>query len=471
MKWLRKVGLFKPGNLESKIQDEIRSRVIRESLNLQEQKKKLEAEKINLDVLREMSDLPMGRIEWIARDVRSEFEPPPSIRKKSVRKKPKSAVIGKKSADKNNKKKIVVITAVIIAIGIPIIIKALHDKKVKKQVDTIAKIKKQMEITKEKKQMEMSKKYSELITAIRNGNMQMVEYLLEKGAPTYMDGHDDTALAEAVKTKYISIVKLLLDKGANINAKELEAAEKWGNLSIKKILYKAMADRSPPGSNIRKLWAMGIPYTEYSLSKCVDNNNIKAVELFVDEGMIIDNSILKMAATKGNPQILNLLLSKGANISIKTSGEARDILYAAVKEGHAEIVGILLSRMTTISKRDGGQVLGYAANKGNLEIVKALVDWGADLEIAHKGKTPLLHSYSPEIISYLLEKGANVNTKDKAGQNLLMLQVGSKKNINATEWQKRIKIAKMLINHGVDINDRNLAGKTAIDIARSYDNR
>jgi ankyrin repeat protein len=232
-----------------------------------------------------------------------------------------------------------------------------------------------------------------------------------------------------------------------------------------------MADRSPPGSNIRKLWAMGIPYTEYSLSKCVDNNNIKAVELFVDEGMIIDNSILKMAATKGNPQIFNLLLSKGANISIKTAGEARDILYAAVKEGHAEIVGILLSRMTTISKRDGGQVLGYAANKGNLEIVKALVDWGADLEIAHKGKTPLLHSYSPEIISYLLEKGANVNTKDKAGQNSLMLQVGSKKNINATEWQKRIKIAKMLINHGVDINDRNLAGKTAIDIARSYDNR
>jgi len=125
MKLLRRVGLFKSGNLEYKIQDEIRKRVIRESLNLQEQKKKLEAEKINLDVLREMSDLPMERIERIARDVRSEFEPSPSIRKKIVRKKPKSADIGKKFAVNNNKKKIVVITTVIIAIGILIIIKVL----------------------------------------------------------------------------------------------------------------------------------------------------------------------------------------------------------------------------------------------------------------------------------------------------------------------------------------------------------
>jgi len=332
----------------------------------------------------------------------------------------------------------------------------------KKQEDTIARI---------KIQIEMNKTFSELIAAIQNGNMQMVEYLLEKGAPTYMDGYDDTALTEAVRTKYIGIVKLLLDRGANINAQELEAAEKGDNLSIKKILYKAMADRSPPGSNIRKLWAMGIPYTEYSLSECVDSNNIKAVKLFVDEGMIIDKSIIKKAVTKGNSQILNLLLTKGANISIKNADEAYDILYAAVKVGHTEIVELILSRMTTISKKDGGQVLGYAANKGNLEIVKALVDWGADLEIAYKGKTPLLHSDSPEIIKYLLDKGANVNTKDKTGQNLLMQQVGSKKNTNAIEWQKRIKITKMLINYGVDINDRNFAGKTAIDIARSYDNR
>ena len=73
MSLLKKISFFRKAEIEERIQAEIRRRVLEESINLQDEKQRLEEEKINLDVLEEMSELSGKRIKEIAAEVHAEF--------------------------------------------------------------------------------------------------------------------------------------------------------------------------------------------------------------------------------------------------------------------------------------------------------------------------------------------------------------------------------------------------------------
>lgn len=67
-----------------------------------------------------------------------------------------------------------------------------------------------------------------------------------------------------------------------------------------------------------------------------------------------------------------------------------------------------------------GQLLNKASLSGNLEIVKFLVDGGADLR---KYGDEAMHSAlnnDPEIIRYFVSKGVDINNKDNAGETVLL---------------------------------------------------
>ncbi len=59
---------------EEKILDEVRERVIRESMNLKEKESIRQAREAELEALKEISDLPNRRIQEIDREVRSGFK-------------------------------------------------------------------------------------------------------------------------------------------------------------------------------------------------------------------------------------------------------------------------------------------------------------------------------------------------------------------------------------------------------------
>ena len=67
--------------------------------------------------------------------------------------------------------------------------------------------------------------------------------------------------------------------------------------------------------------------------------------------------------------------------------------------------------------------LHLASINGHLEIVKLLLESGANVHIKDKGDQTALHLASRnghlEIVKLLLESGANVNIKDKNGQTAL----------------------------------------------------
>ena len=97
-------------------------------------------------------------------------------------------------------------------------------------------------------------------------------------------------------------------------------------------------------------------------------------------------------------------------------------IITAVKDGNLTSMQKLLSGGADPNARDeiGEPILLLGAYNGNTEVVKLLLEKGADVNVkrADDGTTALwIASYEgkTEVVKLLLEKGADVNVKDKDG--------------------------------------------------------
>jgi membrane protease YdiL (CAAX protease family) len=104
-----------------------------------------------------------------------------------------------------------------------------------------------------------------------------------------------------------------------------------------------------------------------------------------------------------------------------------------------------------------------AASRGDVPRAQYLIEMGADVNAVYnsKGVTALeeaaYRSY-PEMVRFLLEKGANPNVKDMDGQTPLIL--AAEKN--------QLESIKLLLARGADLNWKNERGFTALRAAVQY---
>jgi len=101
---------------------------------------------------------------------------------------------------------------------------------------------------------------------------------------------------------------------------------------------------------------------------------------------------------------------------------------------------------------------------GNMEMVKYLVDHGADLNKKNTyGKTPLFnacyHCKSVEAIKYLIEKGANVNEEDKSRSTPMFDVLYS---TDKKDEENSIEIIRHLKEYGVILDIENNNGQTIL---------
>ena len=107
---------------------------------------------------------------------------------------------------------------------------------------------------------------------------------------------------------------------------------------------------------------------------------------------------------------------------------------------------------------DNGYPLSYYCFWNNYDIVKLLLDNGADVNA--DSKNPAIcraaANASPNIVNLLIKNGADVNAKDKDGNNTV---------IAATHNDDAISVLKLLIKAGADVNHVNKYGMTALKLA------
>ncbi|OAP54807.1 hypothetical protein AYL99_11255 [Fonsecaea erecta] len=137
-------------------------------------------------------------------------------------------------------------------------------------------------------------------------------------------------------------------------------------------------------------------------------------------------------------------------------------LQVASGEGHVEIVKLLLDSGADVNapgKRYSDTALQAASAKGHVEIVKLLLDSGADVNAPGKRYGTALQMASAkghvEIVKLLLDSGADVNAP--GGYYATALQMASAKG--------HVEIVKLLLDSGADVNAPGGYYGTALQVA------
>ena len=290
---------------------------------------------------------------------------------------------------------------------------------------------------------------------IGHGITAGVKILLDNGARV-----DAALLTEALGADVEENLQLLLDKNANkICLKTLQRRHE---------AVKYMLDKGVNASSILE-WVSNnlLPYQSDALSDDFfgdeQNGNIEIVKLLLDSGAE-PTAGLSAAVQAGHIEIVKLLLDSGAD---PTAG-----LGAAVQAGHIEIVKLLLDSgaKPTEGRCDGGVLirsheeytlhvveliryheenpLHVAAATGNVEIVKLLLDSGAEPTAGLRAAVQAGHI---EIVKLLLDNGADPT----AG---FIAAVGA----------GHIEIVKLLLDSGADPTEGRCDGGARIRSHEEY---
>lgn len=135
------------------------------------------------------------------------------------------------------------------------------------------------------------------------------------------------------------------------------------------------------------------------------------------------HQILIRSAGLGHAEVMRILISAGVQINY-TDEDGCSALIVAAFEGHVAIVGKLLELGADIehSETQGWTALMAAVSEANIAVVEKLLAAGADIEArCRSGGTALMFAAYGEdenhsqIARLLLQKGANIDTKDNSG--------------------------------------------------------
>ena len=179
-----------------------------------------------------------------------------------------------------------------------------------------------------------------------------------------------------------------------------------------------------------------------------------------------DPALIKARTKNGTTPVLLAVYARHPEIaeSLLATGIEPNIFEAAAT-GRVGRVRELLEKNPELVKAyspDGWTALHL--NFGNLEIVKLLLDSGADINAVSKNgfsATPLQGAAAfnkIDLARLLIARGANVNCRGEGGGSPLHEAAGS----------GQIEFAKLLLDHGANVNAKDDNGKTPLTIALEY---
>jgi len=173
------------------------------------------------------------------------------------------------------------------------------------------------------------------------------------------------------------------------------------------------------------------------------------------------------AANNGQLAALKLLVEKGADWHKATDGKENPITLAANKKNW-DIVFYLIELGEDVNYREtnnGRTALLSAAQHGNVNVIKKLMDLGADKTVIDKERfTTLMLAAKhcrPDALQFLINDGGNISG--------LLSIVAQFQGMGANLGPIKRTIS-VLVKNGADINEKNGDGDTPLHTASYYRN-
>ncbi|XP_046329919.1 ankyrin repeat and KH domain-containing protein 1-like [Haliotis rufescens] len=301
--------------------------------------------------------------------------------------------------------------------------------------------------------------------AIRGGNTEIVEYVLKQNSVDINRKHCGlTPVMLAVLNGKLDVFNFLVQKGADLPIMHadhetiLHMACKGGNIEIVKYALEQNTDAM--SSNGMDGHTPAVIAAKMGRRVIFDLLVKKGANLTMKEK---NNNILLMACKGGNVDIVKYVLKQNiVDINSKNERELTPAMMAA-RWGHKEVFDLLISKgadITHVSEEDEN-ILHLACYGGNVDIVKYvlkqnIVDINSIEEEEMTSAMIATYKGQRDVFYLLVRGGADLTHQDEDNFNVL--------HVACTN--KQTEIAKYLItNTTVDINSVNNRGKTPVMLA------
>ncbi|HEU4692897.1 MAG TPA: ankyrin repeat domain-containing protein [Vicinamibacterales bacterium] len=377
-----------------------------------------------------------------------------------------------------------------------------------------------------------------LALAATNGNARLIDALLKAGAdPNESTPEGETVLMTASRTGSSSAVELLLEAGAGVNATESwrgETALMWAAAQDHaEVVTLLVAHGAATDARSRMLT---FPNVRYNLAThatlpppqggftalmfAARQGAVGAAEVLADAHADLNvqdpdgTPALTIAIVNGHHDVARLLLERGANPNVADTAGMTP-LYAAVElhttemypERRAlrppsgsvstiELIRLLLAKkaqpdspLEAVTLRwgrrrgpgdgalaNGATPLMRAARFADVEVMRLLLDAGADPALKQKDQTTVLMlaagagwrtgetilgglDYGPEsdaigAVKLCLERGADVHATDEDGLTALHHAV-----------PRGAGVVQLLVDHGASVDTKDKRGRLPLDVA------
>lgn len=276
-----------------------------------------------------------------------------------------------------------------------------------------------------------------LFEQIIGSDIKTAEGLLQKHPDlfTAKGKHGNTLLHYAIQSGRVDLLELLLSKG-NCHNTTNDYGETALHVAVKKNKY-----------DIARI-LLRHDATDANVMDCNGNSPLHSA----------------VSVDIPNLKIVRLLLDNGANPNVRANEESDVPLYNPVIHNNHQLMRLLINKGADVNAKDAGgnpllhiaveDAVGWDSPVSSdivIPTVRILLESGADIDALDNNGKPILytavHAFKPAIFNMLINKGAKINSQDSDGKTAL----------HYAAEENHIRVIKFLLAHGADkrIRDKN----------------
>lgn len=303
--------------------------------------------------------------------------------------------------------------------------------------------------------------------ACRYGQMYVIEELIDKVNVNVQDEEGFTPLMNAIREREIEIVKILLEHNADVTKIKDNSGRNaffWAAVLDELEMLK-LFEKYNPDFNVSD---------NYGSNALFFTRKAETVNYLLKNGADINKKnksgrtpLIQHSLAYENQDHVKFLLEKGADINAQDNEGVTTLMFA-VQTDKTKIIDICLSEKADINIKDneGKTALFHTISSfGILENVKSMTE----NMFGDYAKTDYVKNYMNQkkmeetdtairLIKLLVSNGADINAQDNKGNTLLMYAIALRNEPLINE----------ILKLNPDVNIKNKEGKTANDIAKEY---